>query len=621
MKSTSRVAAAAATLINPRTVMPLAAIVAASLLATFTQVVKSAGQTASAAASTPAVQASAPARAASAPAVAASTPQPRAPKPAAVTTTATSTDVYYLTPGSSLSAAFGKGWKKVCDASHLRQCGIVRPTDPLSVPADVKIVDGTKLRAKPAAQVAVKRAVSRDASPQATRVVRRAVMREQSCITLGVAPWNPDGDLARTLAGIDQMQSLTPEQKALVKTKVKAGEWTTENELVGTQVFGEMLYAGAHSGKAQSVRGKPLCTPEQGGQPEVMNTIDLGDGVHFSLPRRCKNPSVFTRPIVPQPRQPEPESPPPDQPPPPPDQPTTPPVVAAPRGMCDFVDVAGALGQHHVPRQNGDKASSDFLTFVLDCQQRKEDDTGSWGIGAKLNYSDWHGTAGRGAGRYDGRNYLAQVSYREILDDGRDWGVGVGVGKQREQYHQAALAQQARYNLVGATWVYNDSRRLLAGETFDVKRQYYAGITIPTSSSFTRTIFNQPVDASNMPRLKVGLQAGGRWWIYQPEDLPVAFFVEGGLFWQYPISASANVLGGIADKNHVCGIGPSLDKDLMNGGDFVKALGWWCDPFQGGRIARNEYRKHQFISGLEKAGGAMDRNGMIRLPFQGLQSK
>jgi hypothetical protein len=161
----------------------------------------------------------------------------------------------------------------------------------------------------------------------------------------------------------------------------------------------------------------------------------------------------------------------------------------------------------------------------------------------------------------------------------------------------------------------------LAGETTNVKQQYYIGVTIPTSSSFTRTIFNQSVDASNMPRLKVGLQAGARWWVYQPEDLPVAFFVEGGLFWQHPISASANILGGIADKNHICGIGPGLDKDLMNGGDFVKAWGWWCDPFQGGRIARNEYRKHQFISGLEKAGGSMDQNGMIRLPSQGLQSK
>jgi hypothetical protein len=124
----------------------------------------------------------------------------------------------------------------------------------------------------------------------------------------------------------------------------------------------------------------------------------------------------------PQPHQPEPQpDPQPHQPDPQPDpQPT--PVAQAPKSVCDFIDVAGALGQHHVPRQNGDKTSSEFLTFVLDCQQRKEDDTGSWGIGVKLNYSHWHGTAGRGAGRYDGQSYLAQLSYREILDDGRDWG-------------------------------------------------------------------------------------------------------------------------------------------------------------------------------------------------------
>ncbi len=521
----------------------------------------------------------------------------------ALASVSTLAGAYTVKSGDTLSKLRPHDWQQVCRANLLAHCGKIFVGQELVFP------DGDL--------------------PQAAKPTLREA-QEQSCIKLGVRPWNPEDDLQRTLEGIDRLQMLSPAQKALAKAKVIMGEWDTVDELVPEgQVFGEMLYASKRTGKPESVRNKPLCTPEQGGQVEVMKTIDLGNGIWFAKPRRCNNPSTLTRVVVPPASEPpapvvtppapvtsmpEPAPTPEPEPKPEPREEPTPVVEAPKKGVCDFIDMAGALGQHHVPRQNGDRADSNFLTAVLDCQQRLESDDGSWGLGGKINYSNWKGTALQGRGHYKGYTALPQVSYREIYDDGRDWGAGVGVGRQRDAYHQAALAEQARYHLVGATWTYNDARRLLAGETFDVKRQYYAGINIPTSTRTTRTIFGQPMDASSVPRMRVGLQAGARWYVWQPEDSPVAFFLEGGLFVEHPISASVNLLGGIADSQHICGIGPGVDKDLRHGGKPVGAWSWNCDPFQGGRVARDGYRRHQFISDLERAGGSMDKEGMIRLP-------
>lgn len=350
-------------------------------------------------------------------------------------------------------------------------------------------------------------------------------------------------------------------------------------------------------------------------------------GEQFALPsglvlvwmRNCYNWVIHRvekqEPIAPPPPLAEPpvaEPPPPIEPPALPPVPTPVPVAEAPKGLCDRIDMAGAIGQHHVPRQNGDKASSDFLTFVLDCQQRLKSDDGSWGAGGKFNYSDWNGTANRGEGAYKGRNHLLMVSYRQIMDEGYDWGVAVGVGRQHESYTQGAYASRSDYHLVGATWTYNDYRRRLAGETWDVERQYYAGLTIPTSSRLSQSWFNQPLDNKDMPRLKYGIQAGARWWFYESEGWPVLPYLEAGLFVQHPTSASGNTAVGIADPDRIVGIAIGVDKDLQNGGDAVGAWMWWVDPFQGGRVIRAKVRKHQVITDAAKRGTIVEeRNGYI----------
>lgn len=625
MKSTSRVAAAAAILINPRTVMPLAAIVAASLLATFTHLVESAGQTASAAASAPAVQASAPARAASAPAVAASTPQPRAPRPAAVTTTTASADVYYLTPGSSLSAAFGKGWKKVCDASHLRQCGIVRPTDLLIVPADVQIVDGTKLLTRPAQAVVAKRATPQVTTPKATRMVQ-----EQSCIKLGAEPFNPDHNLERALQGIDAMKTLSAEKKEIAKAKVRAGDKATSNELVGRQVFKEMLYQDK-KGKLIHVFEKPICDPDnQGGQPEVMDTYDLGDGIQLSIPRRCGNPSWFIRrkSDVPPPVDTPPDDPPLKEPPkegpprddPPPGNPSErPKVVAAPKGICDHLDPSAVLGREHEPEQNGADSHATFLAASLYCLkpfQTADGKTGVHGFGGKVTASEWHGSVNNGVGHYKGWNAHVGPSYKRVMDEGYDGEVSVGVGKQVERYREAAYASQREFDLVGVTVGHNDYRRRLAGETWDVERQYFGALTLPVGKKVGHTLFGQQLaDTAELGRFNFGFQAGARWWFYENTDeFPLLPYLQGGVFVQHPTSASMSLRVGVADPDRICGVGIGIDQDLMHGGEPVGAWGWWCDLVKGGQVVRTKVRKHQVITAAAARGITIEaKEGFVQV--------
>ena len=622
MKSTSRVAAAAATLINPRTVMPLAAIVAASLLATFTQVVKSAGQTASAAASAPAVQASAPARAASAPAVAASTPQPRAPRPAAVTTTTASADVYYLTPGSSLSAAFGKGWKKVCDASHLRQCGIVRPTDSLSVPADVQIVDGTKLLTRPAQAVVAKRATLQEATPKAVRVRSMPTTNEAGEILyrrVGTAPLNGCGrrDILAIAEEAWAVLGISEEDRAWLRLNIDAkGGPRLSNapqgfvKLVPDMKLERVTFC--REGKVVSVG--PMRTAWSKDDAVYGEKFVLPSGKTLVWMRNCFNWVPWIPEEQPQPRQPDPQ---PDPQPRQPESEPTPqptPVAAVPKGICDHLDPSAVLGREHEPQQNGADSHSTFLAASLYCLkpfQTAGGETGVHGFGGKATASEWHGSVNNGAGHYKGWNALVGPSYKRVMDDGYDWEISVGVGKQVESYREAAYASRREFDLVGVTAGYNDYRRRLAGETWDVERQYFGALMLPVGKKVGHTIFGQSIaDTAELGRFNFGVQAGARWWFYEnTEEFPLLPYLQGGIFVQHPTSASMSLRLGVADENRVVGCGVGFDQDLMHGGDPVAAAGCWLDLVKGIQVTRTKVRKHQVITDAAARGITIEEKG------------
>lgn len=184
---------------------------------------------------------------------------------------------------SVIGATKGIGWKKLAELNRLKPPYTIHPGQTLY------LAEGHEAKAE--ASKSVTRA------PRVTARIPVAKPKALPCIRLGALPFNPKHEQARTLQGIDQLTTLTAEQKAAAKEKVVMGDKASEKALVGTQVFAEMLYQ-KKDGQVKHVYDKPICTPEQGGVPEVMDTYDLGDGTFFAIPMRCGNPAVFRRPIT-----------------------------------------------------------------------------------------------------------------------------------------------------------------------------------------------------------------------------------------------------------------------------------------------------------------------------------
>ncbi len=564
--------------------------------------------------------------AASAAETAASAAAQAEPQPAAADA-ATEPKTYTVEKDDWLSLVFPNDWKSVCELNRdilKKGCGHIVEGQVLKLPEGVQATEKSARARKPQGKKVVK-----TEKPQASRAVlpKTNAAGEILYARVGAAPLNGCGkrDIADISKEAWNVLGLSEDDQAYLV-------------LNADLKYGPRINATAHSGIVQLVpdmrldqvtfcrKGKVVAI---GPMRTAWNQDTAVYGERFVLPsgkllvwmRNC-----FNWVILPEEKKALPVPPPlPEEPPIeplPPELPVSvplpvvpPPTVAeAPKGLCDWIDMAGALGQHHVPRQNGDKASSDFLTFVLDCQQRLESNDGSWGIGGKAEYSAWHGTANRGVGKYEGWNYKAMVSYRQIMDEGYDWGVAAGVGHQRERYHQDKYASRSDYDLVTVSLVHNDYRRRMAGETWDVERQYYGGITIPIASELSHTWNGEKIaDTSGMGRLKFGVQAGARWWFYESQDLPFLPYLEGGLFVQHPTSASGNAMIGIADPARICGIGIGIDQDFQNGGNPVGAWGWNCDPFQGARVVRSKYRKHQVITDAARRGVTIEeKDGYIQ---------
>ena len=526
-----------------------------------------------------------------------------------------------------LSLVFPNDWKQVCELNReilKKGCDHIVKDQVLTLPAGVEPTDKGK-RTKPAAPKA-KKAAKPDA-PKATLAVKLPRMNDAGEIlyrVVGTAPLNGCGkrDIAEVSRDAWDVLGLSQEDQAhlLLHADLKNGPRLNITEAEGRvdMPSGMLLEKVTFCRKGKVVAEGPMRTAwVDGHEPVKAERFVLPSGRTVIWLRNCFNwvilPEEKKEPPAPTPLPEEPIAPPAPILPPTPTlspPPLLPPVVTASKGLCDRIDMAGAIGQHHVPTQNGDNASSNFLTFLVDCLQRLESDDGSWGLGGSVKYSDWKGTANRGAGQYKGDNHFAMVSYRQIMDEGYDWGVAVGPGRQRESYRQDRYASETTYTLLGISLGANDYRRRLAGEMWDVERQVYGGISLPISANLSQSWEGKNIpDTSSMARLKVGIQAGGRWWPYETESIPVLPFVEGGVFIQHPTSASGNLMIGIADRARIVGIGIGVDKDFQNGGDAVGAWGWWADPFQAGRVGRSMYRKHQVVTDASKRGITFEEEG------------
>lgn len=635
MMYTNREAPQGVSIINARTVPPLVAL-SLVLLAAFAWVVGTtpvaraaagAASAASAPASAASAAASAPARAASAAQSAASQPKTQAAAPAqpASAPAVVEDAIYVVRPGDVLSVLFPKDWMKVCKDSHLKDCDQISKGDKLTLKGGITPRAANKLAAR-AAQAP--KAVSR----KVVSVVRQAPSTNAAGEILyrrvGTAPLNGCGqrDILAIAEEAWSVLGLSEGDRAWLRLNIdqKNGPRLGNApqgivQLVPDVRLEQVTFC--RQGKVVSVG--PMRTAWSKDEAVYGEKFVLPSGKTLVWMRNCFNwvpwvPEEQPQPTLPapEPRQPAPE-PEPRQPAPEPEPqqpPPATPTTSAPRSVCDHLDPTAVLGREHEPEQNGADSHSTFFVASLYCLkpfQTADGKTGVHGYGAKVNYSDWHGSVNNGAGHYQGWNALVGPSYKRVMDDGYDWEVSAGVGKQVEAYREAAYASRREFNLVGITAGYNDYRRRLAGETWDVERQYFGALTLPIGKKVGHTIFGQSIaDTAELGRFNFGVQAGARWWFYEnTEEFPLLPYLQGGVFVQHPTSASMSLRLGVADENRVVGCGAGFDQDLMHGGQPVAAAGCWIDLVKGVNVVRAKVRKHQVITDAAARGITIEEKG------------
>lgn len=387
---------------------------------------------------------------------------------------------------------------------------------------------------------------------------------DASCITLGAAPFNPDHVLKRTLQGIDLLQTLTPEQKELAKKKVLLGEKATQDELVGQQIFKEMLYQ-SKVGKKEVVHvfGKPICNPEEGGQPEVMDTYDLGEGVFLSIPRRCGNPSVFTKPVKPKTPPPPPPAPPASA--PTPGRPASAPVITPPPPAKVVVDKVASEydwdaglyvgGDKDVGFGGGEGAGYPLIRYY---------DWGRYALGGGGFFGGWQGGTSDGY-HYSGENVAFGVAQKFSFANRRDLGIkfpmyGEMWTKGRDK--SGSYQQRTHMSMLCAALSYTDASREKEGKTVLPEWQVWASFCDPFSQQKSHTRFGQTLDSSTIQDVKYVAGVGARAFLSKNlGDTGLAAkvqpFVEIGVNHTAPNPLSAHAYVGLrtVDKVWGCGVG------------------------------------------------------------------
>ncbi len=526
-------------------------------------------------------------------------------KPASIPTVNIEQAFYIVRPGDTGLGRFGAlGWSQVVELNKLTNPNRIFPGQKLRLPENVRARDDMMVFGGAVVK-------TRAAKP---------IKPEVACITLGVAPFNPEHSLARTLAGIDLLNTLSPQQKALAKEKVALANKTTTNELVDQQIFTEMLYQSKVSGQAKHVYGKPLCSADEGGQPEIMDSYDLGDGVFLAIPRRCGNPAVLMKPVL---RREELVVVPQEPPPPPPavvEKPVPAPEPAPmpketpkeqPAPVC-LLDPKMVVGQEHEPVQDGNDAHSSFLTAALYCTWRGTwlDDAGTHGVGFGLQGSWWSGRVNGGVGKFQGRLLAVGPGYEWISDKGWNVEGKVLFGRIHEYFNQGEYASSRTIDIVGPAASLNLGQRRARGEKFLPETRLYGMLGLPTSVEAEHSWEGKSIaDTAELARFGFYLNLGLHQDVYDFEKFTL--WGRAGYFNENPVSETANLRVGISDPQRICGIGVGLDFDLKQGGEAI-GWGWWCDVVKGTQVVRSEYRLSQII---KETGATFLEDGTLFVPM------
>lgn len=286
------------------------------------------------------------------------------------------------------------------------------------------------------------------------------------------------------------------------------------------------------------------------------------------------------------------------------------PPVEEEAGKC-FPAGKMVLGQEREPQHHGNKTKSSYLSAAAYlCSWRSADDTGTHSIGIGTQDSWWSGTVNGGLGGFRGKVLTIGPGYQYVADKG--WVIEAKglIGKLRESFSQGEYQSDRQFDVFGAAVAYSNYERWMRGETWFQEFQLFGSIFFPLTEKVSHSWQGSPIaDTKGLSEFNTLVGLGGRLWI---NDNPIVHpYFQAGLFWENPGSESASFRLGIADPNHICGIGVGLDFDLIRGGS-AKAWGWWCDPIRGIKVYREAHRAEQIVA--EIGGGASLRNGIIMIP-------
>lgn len=488
--------------------------------------------------------------------------------------------VHKVTPGQTLSviaAQYGQNWKTLCAYNNLANCNVIKPGDPIRIPTRNTVVKS-----------------------------------EPACINLNAAPWNRYGDPVLRLKAIEANPDLTAEEKIEAKALVSArrGE---RGMVTGDMVFKAMPFR-SKNGTIKFLHNARICTPEQGGRPEAMETWKLSTGKTLVDMLSCGN-ITFMVTAKPEPekepdpkRDPDPTPEPQPQPDPQPEpQPETEPdPTPEPDESCPF-DPKFFLGQEKEPKRAGNRANSSHAKAALYCTWRGEG--GTHGVGFNWMGTWFDGLVSGGSGHFDGQMLSFGPSYEFISDDNWNLELSLLFGRLHENYGQAQLRQERTINLVGPAASLNLGQRRARGEVWFPETRLFAQYGVPTSVDASVTNFLQPGDASDYSRFGSLFQAGIHADVLDAEWFTL--WARAGYFRESPFSETMNLRVGVSDPYRICGVGIGMDFDLLHGGQAF-GYGWWCDGMKGIRVVRAEYRLSQIV---KETGATFDEDGTLVVPM------
>lgn len=518
---------------------------------------------------------------------------------------------YIVKPGDEGLKRFGAlGWAQVVklNKNQLANPNRIFPGQKLRLPENVRARDDVKVFES----VVVK-----------TRAAKPIRPVKASCVNLNVAPFNRYDSLRLRLEGIDANPALTAEEKAEAKALVSFGRGV-RGLVTSSMVFKAMPFR-SKDGTVKFLSDVRVCTPEEGGRPEALETWELSTGTVLAdftscgnitpmvVPPKASPPVVVRQEPQPQPEpQPEPE---PEKPQPEPTPQVTPepkPQEVPPEEAVRRWDWELVVGKEYDRTAQSMFASGAVYGLIVEGDGAEH----AFGIGG--TYSGWHGKTDTGFG-FNGRlsGYGPAYKYSDY-DGGWDFGLKLlPWAELTENGAQAAYKSRRQFDLRGITLAYNNYAREMKGEKSLFKYQLFVSAFQPTGSEAEHSVFNQPLPDPDT-RLDHVLNVGGRIGLYdfsqEGDTIGSKLWFAAGWFQEAPsLAETANWRLQWSDMHERIFIGFGRNYDLLNGGNIF-GFGWSWDVRKTVYVHREEARKAQFIAKIEQAGGRLDKDGMVILP-------